>query len=152
MKQRILVSACLLGRACRYDGRAKPNAAVQSLTEQYEVIPVCPESFGGLTIPRPPSEQRDGGVYSQSGEDVTAAFVRGADMTLRIAREQGATFAVLKARSPSCGKDFIYDGTFSGTLIPGQGIAAARLMENGIAVYTEEELELLPNREETKEV
>lgn len=145
MKKAILVSACLLGRPCRYDGASKPCPAVQALAEKYDVIPVCPESMGGLVIPRLPSERRGEGVYSKSGQDVTAEFFRGAALTLEAARKHNVAFAVLKARSPSCGHGEVYDGSFTGTLRPGNGVAAELLLQNGIPVYHEGELDLLPS-------
>ncbi len=139
----MLISACLLGSACRYDGKTKPlpDEDIRRLSENYILIPVCGEVMGGLPVPRIPAEvQTDGSVRRRDGVDVTAAYRQGANEILRIARLTGASIALLKARSPSCGKGNLYDGTFSGTLNRGNGITAQTLLENGIRVYTEEEL------------
>ena len=131
-----IVSACLAGYRCRYDGKTVPNEEIVALMKRGEAIPVCPEMLGGLPCPRIPSERSADGtrVVSRDGGDVTEAFRRGADETLRLARLYGCDRAILKARSPSCGCGLIYDGTFSGTLREGDGVAAALLRENGITV------------------
>lgn len=139
----ILISACLLGCACRYDGRSKPHPLAQELARRGLAVPVCPEQLGGLPTPRAPAEQRDGRVFSADGADVTALYRRGAEETLRLAELYGCTAAVLKERSPSCGSGTIYDGTFSGTLTGGWGVAAALLREHGIRVTGESGLEQL---------
>lgn len=139
----ILVSACLLGCPCRYDGQSKPNDAVLALMEHHTLIPVCPEQLGGLSTPRPPAECKDGGVFTQAGMDVTVQYRRGAQEALRLAQLYGCTCAVLKERSPSCGKDQIYDGTFSHTLLSGDGVTASLFKAHGIAVYGESEVEIL---------
>ena len=136
---RLLVSACLLGCACRYDGAAKPCENVMRLGEEHILIPVCPEQLGGLPTPRSPAEIRAGRVISAQGVDVTDAYRRGAEETLRLCALLGAQGAVLKARSPSCGKGQVYDGSFSGTLTAGDGITAGLLRARGIPVWTEEE-------------
>lgn len=137
--KRVLVSACLLGVCCRYDGKEKANEAVVELLEREDLvlIPVCPEQWGGLKTPRLPSERRDGGVYTCQGDDVTAEYVKGAQQTLKVAQLYGCHMAILKERSPSCGKGRIYDGTFSGTLTDGDGVAAELLAANGIQVIGE---------------
>ena len=143
MKQResILVSACLLGEACRYDGKSLPCEAVRALAGNYDLIPVCPEQLGGLPTPRTPSEiQPDRRVIDREGVDRTAAFVAGAQATLGTARAHGCTRAVLKAKSPSCGVHGIYDGTFTGTIIPGQGITAALPHKAGMDLVDENDL------------
>ena len=139
----ILVSRCLLGEPCRYDGKSKPVAMVRALEEQgHTLIPVCPEVLGGLPTPRPPAElQPNGRVVNRAGEDVTAAYRSGAEQALALARAHNCELAVLKAKSPSCGSLQRYDGTFTGTLIPGQGVAAALLTKQGIRVLDEEHLE-----------
>lgn len=137
---RILVSACLLGTACRYDGRSKAHPAVMELAKRHELVPVCPEQLGGLPTPRAPSERRGDRVVMADGTDVTAEFCRGAAETLRLCRLLGCEAAVLKERSPSCGKEQIYDGTFSGTLTDGWGVTAELLRQNGIPVYGESEI------------
>jgi len=141
--EKVLISACLLGENCKYNGGNNYNAAAVALAERYELIPVCPELLGGLSVPRCPCERRDGRVLSNdpSGlKDVTEAFMRGAEEALRIAKENGVRLAVLKARSPSCGSGEIYDGTFSHTVISGDGAAAELLKKNGIKVISEAEL------------
>ena len=139
---KILVSACLLGAPCRYDGRAKANAAVLALGAEHELIPVCPEVLGGLPTPRPPAErQPDGRIVNRAGQDVTAEYGAGAAAAVELARREGCAAAVLKARSPSCGRGLIYDGSFSGTLIPGDGAAARQLLAAGLTVLNEDEAE-----------
>ena len=146
MKEKLLISACLLGRNCKYNGGNNLHPLVERLGEKYDLVPICPESMGGLTIPRPPAEQKDGRVVSRDGTDVTEAFRRGAQQACRRAQESGATLALLKARSPSCGSTQIYDGTFTGRLIPGEGIAARELREMGVEVFDETQLESLKER------
>lgn len=139
----LLISACLLGTACRYDGKTKPlsDAVISALAERYLLIPVCGEVLGGLSTPRIPAEvQPDGTVKRRDGGDVTDAYRRGADEVLKYARLTGAKTALLKARSPSCGCGMLYDGSFTNTLRAGNGITAQALLDAGIAVYTEESL------------
>ena len=138
----VLISACLLGIPCRFDGKSKAHAKALSLAEKGDcrLIPFCPECYGGLPIPRPPSEQRGGRVFSAAGADVTAQYERGAKSALRLCRLFGCETAVLKARSPSCGSGRIYDGTFTKTMIPGDGVTARLLKENGVRVLTEDDL------------
>ena len=139
--EKIIVSACLLGEACRYDGKSKPCEKVIALAEKYELIPVCPEVFGGLSTPRPPSEmQADGRFINSSGEDVTENYRTGAKSTLRIALQNGCKLAVLKEKSPSCGVHCRYDGSFTRTLIPESGITASLLRENGMTVVSEDDI------------
>ena len=142
----LLISACLLGTACRYDGKTKPlsETVLSALAKNYILIPVCGEVLGGLPTPRIPAEiQHDRTVLRRDGADVTDAYRRGADEVCKYAALTGAKCALLKARSPSCGCGQIYDGTFSGTLCAGNGITAQALLDCGIAVYTEEQLEAL---------
>ena len=134
----ILVSACLLGVPCRYDGSGAADARVLALAKRYHLIPVCPEQLGGLPTPRPPAERVGERVLTIGNADVTDAFLRGAQETLRLARLFGCKTAILKARSPSCGAGQIYDGTFTGTLVSGHGVTAALLEQNGITVFTED--------------
>ena len=134
---KILVSACLVGCACRYDGASKANEAVLRLEKTHTLIPFCPEIYGGLPTPRPPCELRGGWVLRADGADCTAAYQKGAAEALALCGRLGITAAVLKARSPSCGHAKIYDGTFTGTLTRGDGLAAALLLQNGIAVFDE---------------
>lgn len=139
MKKPILVSACLLGCACRYDGASKAHPAVLRLAEEQAMIPVCPEQLGGLPTPRPPAERQGERVVTAAGTDVTEQYRRGAEEVLRLARVFGCECAVLKERSPSCGSCGVYDGTFSRTLRPGMGVTAELLAKNGIRVYGESE-------------
>ena len=143
MKEPLLVSACLVGVNCKYSGgnNALPPELLAALEEKYRLVPICPERDGGLPTPRLPSERRGELVVNRAGEDVTEAFRRGAQFALETARREGCRLALLKERSPSCGSGEIYDGSFSGTLIPGDGVAAALLKENGIAVFGESEIE-----------
>jgi len=136
----ILVSACLLGVCCRYDGGSKPADAVLALAPRFHLVPVCPEQLGGLPTPRPRHERAGEGIVSEHGQDGTEAFERGAQEALRIAQITGCRRAILKARSPSCGVGEIYDGTFSGALVRGDGVLAEKLKKAGIAVGTEDEL------------
>ena len=137
---RILISACLLGEPCRYDGLSKPlpDETLDRLMRGHTLIPVCPEQLGGLPTPRTPSERQGGRVVMRDGKDVTAAYQRGAQIACALAMQTGAEAAILKARSPSCGSGRIYDGTFSGTLADGDGVTAAAVKQLGIPVYTEE--------------
>jgi uncharacterized protein YbbK (DUF523 family) len=147
-KPTLLISACLMGVACNHEGRGSWRAVVTELGERYRLVPVCPEVLGGLSTPRPAAEIRDGEgsdvvegravVVNVEGEDVTGAYLRGAQAALEVARAAGATRAVLKARSPSCGSVHIYDGSFSRRLRPGSGVTAATLEAAGIAVTSEE--------------
>ena len=137
---KLLVSACLLGMHCRYDGRGKLCPGILALGEKHQLLPLCPELMGGLPIPRPPAEQQGERIVNCRGRDVTGDFRQGAQQVLRLARLWGAEAAVLKERSPSCGKDEIYDGSFQGRLVPGQGILARYLREAGLPVYGETEI------------
>ncbi len=138
----ILVSACLLGVKCRYDGRDNYCDSLERLKEKHHLIPVCPESYGGLSIPREPSEIQGDRVVSRSGEDVTSQFYRGAESLMCLSRYFDCKTAVLKERSPSCGSGQIYDGTFSKKLTEGNGIFAAMLKEEGVNVIGESEIDL----------
>lgn len=145
----LLVSACLLGLSCRYDGDSCPVPALQRLATLGRALPICPEVAGGLPIPRPAAEIRGGDgedvldgrarVVREDGTDVSSAFIAGARAALDLARRCGAARAVLKARSPSCGVGLIYDGTFSRRLASGDGVTAALLRREGIAVSPEED-------------
>ena len=153
----ILVSACLLGVPCRYDGQSKAHPLARALCEKHHVVPVCGEIFGGLPTPRTPAEIRGdrvvthaardlnyrNRVVTRDGRDVTEAYRRGAEAAAQLARLTGAQAAVLKERSPSCGSGAVYDGTFSGTLTAGWGVAAGLLREQGIRVLGESRLEEL---------
>ncbi|ROO89434.1 uncharacterized protein YbbK (DUF523 family) [Actinocorallia herbida] len=141
--ERVLVSSCLLGAAVRYDGRAKTNtsAILARWRAEGRIVGFCPELAGGLGVPRPPAELRDGGVVTEAGGDVTEAFRRGARQALEAAERAGVKVAVLKEGSPSCGSHQIADGTFTGTKIPGSGITTDLLRAHGIHVFSENELE-----------
>lgn len=140
MKEKILVSACLLGTPCRYDGRDNFCEKLQKQAEKYDLIAVCPEQLGGLCTPRTPAERRGSLVVTADGGDVTAAYADGAEKTLALAKKHGCRLAILKARSPSCGSGTIYDGTFSHTKIAGNGVTAELLQKNGVRVISEEDL------------
>ena len=135
--ENILVSACLLGVSCRYDGKSKPNENVIALKDRYNIIPVCPEIMGGLPTPRTASEIQGSQVVMGDGKNVTKEYRKGAEEVLKLCRLFGCKRAVLKEKSPSCGCGKVYDGTFSGKLIDGNGITAKLLIENGIEVFGE---------------
>ena len=143
MKTKLIVSACLLGADCKYSGGNNKDERVIALENDFELIPVCPECFAGLPIPREPSEIREGRVFSKSGKDLTKEFLTGAEHTLYIAQENNCPAALLKERSPSCGFGLIYDGSFTGKLTEGNGLTAELLDENGIAVFGESKTDKL---------
>ena len=135
---KVLVSSCLLGVNCRYKGdNCKCDKVIEFLKDKV-VIDICPESAGGLPIPRDPSEIVGDKVLSKAGKDVTAEYRKGAEIALKLAQDNKVDLVVFKAKSPSCGAGLIYDGTFSGNKIPGNGIAAQLLIDNGFMVLTEE--------------
>ena len=137
----ILVSACLLGIRCNHAGRSSPSAAVAALAADNDLVPVCPEVGGGLPVPRAAAEiQPDGTVRTSTGEDVTPSYRRGAGMAVAAAKAAGARAAVLKARSPSCGCREVYDGSFTGTRVAGEGVTAEALRQAGIHVLSDEDL------------
>lgn len=136
--KKIIVSACLLGENCKYNGGNNLNQDLLNFLKDYEVYPICPECFGGLSTPRVPAEIIGDKVINKEGLDVTNNYLDGAIKALSIAKKENISIAILKAKSPSCGVDKIYDGTFSNTLISGDGITARLFKENHIAVYTEE--------------
>ncbi len=135
-----ICSACLLGIKCRYDGKEETNRKIVNLSRKEILIPVCPEQLGGLSTPREPAEQKGEKVVTKSGKDVSENFKRGAKQVLKIAGRYGIKVAILKQRSPSCGCGQIYDGTFSGKIIEGDGVTASLLKKRGIKVMTEEDL------------
>ena len=137
---KIMVSACLLGENCKYSGGSNRNKKVIDYVSGHEVFPVCPEVMGGLSIPRPPAEIVGGKVINNQGVSVDGEFRRGAQAALEIAVREGINLAILQSRSPSCGVHEIYDGTFSGKRIPGQGVFARLLTEHGFAVMDAEDL------------
>lgn len=143
---KILVSACLLGHNCKYNGSNNKNDLVLELAKKFTLIPVCPEQFGGLETPRIPSEILGDAVINEAEMDVTYEFNKGALKTLEIAKKEGCKYAILKEKSPSCGVNLIYDGSFTGKLIKGMGVSAKILRENGVKVYSENEIsEFLKN-------
>lgn len=143
MKEKLLISACLLGRNCKYSGGNNYHPLTEALRDRYELVPVCPECMGGLPIPHDPAERVGDKVISRTGTDVTAPFKKGAELALRRAQQTGAKLALLKERSPSCGCGAIYDGTFTGTVVPGSGVAAELLAKNGVTIYGESRIEEL---------
>ena len=137
---KLLVSACLLGTNCKYSGDHNYCPAVAALAERHTLIPVCPEQLGGLPTPRTPAERVGERVMTEDGRDVTEQYRRGAEEAVKLAKLLGAEGAVLKFRSPSCGCGTIYDGTFSHTRIPGNGVAAQAILDLGLPVWTEENI------------
>lgn len=142
-KEKLLISACLLGKNCKYSGgnNGLSGEVISRLREKYSLVAVCPETAGGLPIPREPSERVGERVLSRSGRDVTLEYRKGAEVTAELAVRFGCKTALMKAKSPSCGSGEIYDGTFSGVLIPGDGTATERLRALGVKVYSEKEIE-----------
>jgi len=138
-KEKILVSACFLGINCKYDGTSNKNEKILKLTKDFILIPVCPEILGGLPTPREPAEQKEKRVITRSGKDITKYFEKGAKEVLKIVKILKIKKAILKQKSPSCGCGKIYDGTFSGKLIKGDGVTARLLKENKIQVFSEED-------------
>ena len=139
----ILVSACLLGLDCRYDGKNCLNEKVLELKKYANLIPVCPEQMGGLSTPRDPSEIVGKRLISNKGTDVTANYDKGAEMALKLAEINYCHYAVLKQKSPSCGCGLIYDGTFTGKTIKGNGNTTRLLTENGIICFSDEDIDEL---------
>ena len=136
----ILISACLLGINCRYNGQTKELADYKKLMKKHTLIPVCPEILGGLPTPRTPVEIHNGRCINKDGVDVTEQFERGAKEVLRIAQLYNCDTVIFQERSPSCGSNHIYDGSFSGTLIEGDGITAKLLKEHGIKVIGDSQI------------
>jgi uncharacterized protein YbbK (DUF523 family) len=141
--ENLLISACLLGIPCRYDGKSVKAVDATALREKYNLIPVCPEIYGGLPTPRTPSERQGEKTMMKDGCDVTENYLRGAKAAYDLCLELGCKKALLKEKSPSCGKGKIYDGSFSGTLTDGNGVTAEYLMERGIEVFGESEMDAL---------
>ncbi len=136
----LLISACLMGVKCRYDGKTKPLDCLEELNGRYTLIPVCPEVYGGLPTPRVPAERQGNRIITQDGRDVTENYRQGAQEALLIAQMTGCACALLKERSPSCGSGTIYDGTFTGSLCHGDGVCGALLKANGIEVLGESQV------------
>ncbi len=146
--QKILISACLLGQNVKYDGSNNSilnNSFIKKLYDLDMLVPFCPEVEGGLPTPRIPVEIIDNKAINQDGEDKTYFFQKGAKKTLKLCKQNKIKYAIMKSRSPSCGSNQIYDGTFSHTLIEGDGICAKLLKDNGINVFTEESIKELEN-------
>ncbi|MCF7833391.1 MAG: DUF523 domain-containing protein [Candidatus Marinimicrobia bacterium] len=146
MKKNLLISACLLSISCRYDGKdnALSEKILDILSKHFILIPACPEQLGGLSTPRLSAEiQHNGKVFKQDGVDVSCEFIRGANEALKIAKISQCRIALLKANSPSCGNEMIYDGSFSGKLIPGQGQTVKIFENHAIKVYNENEIKIL---------
>lgn len=139
-KPNIIVSACLLGCNCKYNGGNNYCEKIEKLKEQYNIIDICPEVLGGLSTPRIPSEIVDDKVINKEGLDVTNNYNIGANLALEKALENNCEIAILKAKSPSCGSGKIYDGTFTSTLVDGDGITTRLFKQHNIKVYTEEEI------------
>lgn len=137
--ENLLISACLLGFECKYSGGSNKlsDENIAALKEKYRLIPVCPETAGGLPVPRDPSERLGDRVISSKCKDVTAEFTKGAENALYLARRYGCKKALLKRNSPSCGGEYIYDGSFTGTLVPGEGLTAELLRANGLEIMGE---------------
>ena len=141
----IVVSNCLIGCNCRYDGKNCRSKDVRALAKGNVLIGVCPEQAGGLATPRNPAEIQGRKVISSAGKNVTREYARGAKAALDLAKLNKAQYAVLKAKSPSCGKGVIYDGTFTGGKTEGNGVTAQLFLDNGIEVFTEDEIDRLKN-------
>lgn len=140
-KEKILISACLLGIPCRYDGRDNKIESLNLLQQQFDFVPICPEQLGGLSTPRYPCEIQGNKVMSKEGKDYTREFQEGAEKSLKLAKQWNIKTALLKAKSPSCGFGQIYDGSFSKKLITGNGLTAALLEKEGIRIFCETELD-----------
>lgn len=134
----LLVSACLLGERCRYDGGHCLRPEIAALAKHYRLIPVCPEQMGGLPTPRPPCERSGKDVFTRDGVDVTAPFARGCALAVQRAIDARVCAAILKQKSPTCGCGLIYDGTFTGQLVPGNGMLAEILLARGIPVISDD--------------
>lgn len=139
----VLVSACLMGVNCKYSGGNNKidSVYIEKLMNRCTLIPVCPEQLGGLKTPRNPAEIISGSIYTNDGINVTEEYKKGAEEALKLAKLYNCKYAILKEKSPSCGKGQIYDGTFSHTVIEGDGVAAEVLIENGIEVFSENEID-----------
>ena len=136
----IVVSACLIGENCKYDGTNNKNQKVLDYLKDKEYVSVCPEMLGSLPCPRIPAEIKDGRVFNKEGEDVTLQFTKGAQKALEIALKNKIDMAILKESSPSCGVNTIYDGNFTSTKIKGSGITAQLFKKQGIKVITEKDV------------
>ena len=135
-KEKILISACLIGLNCKYNGGNNENSKLVELIKEKDLIPICPEQLGGLKTPRASAERTQEKVLTKEGIDVTKEYQKGAEEVLKLAKKLNIKKAILKSRSPSCGIDEIYDGTFSHTLIKRDGVTAELLKKNGIEVIS----------------
>lgn len=142
-KPNLLISECLCGVCCRYDGDHNRIECLEELKNVYNLVPVCPEVLGGLLTPRPPAERVGNRVQTKNGADVTEQFKRGATLALAIAIEKNCRCALLKAKSPSCGYGELYDGTFTRTLVNGVGVTSELLLQHDIQIYTEKNVAAL---------
>lgn len=143
--QNVLISACLLGVDCKYNGSNNKldDKIIHSLKEKYNLIPVCPEIMGGMPTPRNPVEISDGKVFDYDGEEFTKEFEKGSEEVVKLAKLYDTTIAILKENSPSCGSNYIYDGTFNHQKIKGMGIAAHKLSKENIKLFSEENVKIL---------
>ena len=141
--KKILVSACLLGHPCRYDGQSKTYPAIDSLKTLAHLLPFCPEDAGGLSTPRPPCEIKEGKVLTKTGQDHTAFFLKGASLAVKYCQEEQITLALMKENSPSCGVRYRYNGNFCGQKIPACGLTTQALQKIGVSVFSEDELNQL---------
>ena len=141
--KKILVSACLLGHPCRYDGQSKTYPAIDSLKTLAHLLPFCPEEAGGLPTPRPPCEIKEGKVLTKTGQDHTAFFLKGASLAVKYCQEEQITLALMKENSPSCGVHYRYNGHFCGQKISASGLSTQALQKIGINVFSEDELDKL---------
>jgi len=151
MTKKVLVSSCLIGKKCSYDGEARTSFCLEKLSDKYKLIDICPEMAGGLGCPRDKHEIKGGTgldvlqgkakVLTPTGKDDTDFFIKGAEEALSLAKKENIHTAIMKARSPSCGSNSIYSGKFDGSLRPGDGVTASLLKQNDIKVFTEEEIE-----------
>ncbi len=141
MKEALIISACLMGERCRYDGKSHPLDNIDVLKERFHLIPICPEVMGGLSTPRLPCEIQCGRVIRSDGADMTKPYQKGAEASLAIAQKKHCKKALLKEKSPSCGKNFRYDGSFSAKLTEGSGITTELFLQNGITVWNETEID-----------
>ena len=143
--QNVLISACLLGVDCKYNGSNNKldDEIINLLKEKYNLIPVCPEIMGGMPTPRNPIEIKDGKVFDNDGVEFTKEFEKGSEEVVKLAKLYDTTIAILKENSPSCGSNYIYDGTFNHQKIKGMGIAAHKLSKENIKLFSEENVKIL---------
>lgn len=138
-KEKILISACLIGLNCKYDGGNNETPKLIELMKEYDFVPVCPEQLGGLTTPRPGARRKDNKVVTREGRDVTKEYQKGAEEVLNLARKLNIKKAILKSKSPSCGSGKIFAGDFTKTLVKRDGVMTELLKENGIEVISSDQ-------------